>query len=302
MEPRAHHVLIGLFTLLVGGAALLFSLWLGKSSLDRTHASYEVVFREAVSGLSIGSPVQFNGIKVGEVSQLQLDQADPTKVLAVIRVSASTPVRQNTQARLSMAGITGIAFIQLSSAAADSPPLRSRAGRLPQIIATPSPISRLLTDGSDLLSKISELLTNANLLFSPENSENFGKLLASLEHTSSSMAGQSDHLAELAGQTLEQTNQLLASSNRLLEQNGSASLEQLQLGLASLQRSSASLEQLLVQNQAPLNQGLQSLGELQPALQELRQTLANLRSISQRLESNPAGFLLGREQATEFHP
>ena len=29
METRAHHVLIGFFTLLVVGLALLFALWLG---------------------------------------------------------------------------------------------------------------------------------------------------------------------------------------------------------------------------------------------------------------------------------
>ena len=30
MEPRAHHVLIGSFTILAAAAALLFALWLGK--------------------------------------------------------------------------------------------------------------------------------------------------------------------------------------------------------------------------------------------------------------------------------
>ncbi len=35
METRAHHVLIGLFTVLVVGAALMFALWLGKSDADR---------------------------------------------------------------------------------------------------------------------------------------------------------------------------------------------------------------------------------------------------------------------------
>ena len=67
METNARHVLIGLFTLLVGGGALLFALWLGKSSLDSSYDNYVIVFHEAVTGLSSGSPVQFNGIKVGEV-------------------------------------------------------------------------------------------------------------------------------------------------------------------------------------------------------------------------------------------
>ena len=128
METRAHHVLIGLFTLLVGGGALLFALWLGKSSLDSSYDNYEIIFHEAVTGLSNGSPVQFNGIKVGEVVQLRLDDADPSKVLATIRVAASTPVRQNTAAKLSLAGVTGTSFIQLSSHPGDNQPLQRLIG------------------------------------------------------------------------------------------------------------------------------------------------------------------------------
>ncbi len=89
METRAHHVIIGLFTLVVGAGALLFALWLGKSNLDSSYDNYEIVFHEAVTGLSNGSPVQFNGIKVGEVTRLRLDDADPSKVLATIRVAAT---------------------------------------------------------------------------------------------------------------------------------------------------------------------------------------------------------------------
>ena len=69
-----------------------------------------------------------------------------------------------------------------------------------------------------------------------------------------------------------------------------------------MQRSSATVEQLLNQNSGALDQGLHSLGELQPAMQELRQTLNNLRAISQRIEANPAGYLLGREPREEYQP
>ena len=55
METRAHHVLIGLFTVLAVGGALLFALWLGKSSMDREYNYYEISFNRAVSGLSNGS-------------------------------------------------------------------------------------------------------------------------------------------------------------------------------------------------------------------------------------------------------
>ena len=162
------------------------------------------------------------------------------------------------------------------------------------------------------MNKVSELLDNANKLFSKENSENFGKTLNNLELTTGAIAAQRADLqkaiadfSQLAGQansTLEQATQLLASSNRLLNEHGAKSLQDLQATMAALQRSSSSVENLLQQNQGLLNQGMQGFGELQPALQELRQTLANLRSISQRVEEDPSGYLLGRDQAKEFQP
>lgn len=77
METRAHHVLIGLVTVLVVAGAMLFGLWLAKSSVDSTFKDYEVVFNEAVTGLSKGSAVQYSGIKVGDVISLRLDPNDP---------------------------------------------------------------------------------------------------------------------------------------------------------------------------------------------------------------------------------
>ena len=93
METRAHHVLIGLFTLLVVSAALIFALWLGKSDADRQFEVYDIVFQEAVSGLSKGGTVEFNGIKIGDVVSLRLDPEDAHRVIARVRVDSTAPVR-----------------------------------------------------------------------------------------------------------------------------------------------------------------------------------------------------------------
>ena len=145
MEPRAHHVLIGLFTVLMVAAALGFALWLSKTSSDQELRDYDVIFNEAVSGLSQGSAVQYSGIKVGDVISLRLDPQDPRKVRAHIRVSATTPIKQNTRARLSITGITGAALIQLHGGTPESPILESQDDRREEIIADPSPLSRLMS-------------------------------------------------------------------------------------------------------------------------------------------------------------
>ena len=65
METRANYVLIGAFTLLTAIGLLLFGLWAAKFSSERSWQQYKIVFDESVAGLSVGSPVQFNGILVG---------------------------------------------------------------------------------------------------------------------------------------------------------------------------------------------------------------------------------------------
>ncbi len=121
METRAHHVLIGLFTVIVVAGALLFGLWLAKSNVDSEFKYYEVVFNEAVSGLSRGSSVEYSGIKVGDVVNLRLDPNDPRRVLARVRLSGETPVKQDTQAKLALTGITGTSIIQLSGGTPPEP-------------------------------------------------------------------------------------------------------------------------------------------------------------------------------------
>ena len=123
MEPRAHHVLIGSFTILAAAAALLFALWLGKGPNAAQQRYYTVIFNEAVRGLSVGSEVQYNGIKIGEVTALDLDPRDPRRVLAGVRVDGHVPIKKDIKARLALTGITGTSVIEFSAGSPESPDL-----------------------------------------------------------------------------------------------------------------------------------------------------------------------------------
>ena len=312
METRAHHVLIGLFTVIVVAAAMLFGLWLAKSSSDREFAYYQVVFNEAVTGLSQGSAVNYNGIKVGDVTQLKLDKQDPRKVLALIRLGGDTPVRQDTHAKLALTGVTGLAVIQLSGGSPGSPPLEGKNGNLPVIVADPSPLSRILANGEDLVTNINEVVARANMLLSPENTDRISRTLEHLDQATGAIAGERDDIRQLlqqlaqaskqANETLAQTDKLVRNANGLLDSQGRATLESARNAMASLEHSAADIDRMLSDNGAAINGGLQGFSELGPAVRELRDAAGSLRGISRRLDDNPAGFLLGRERNKEFVP
>ena len=312
METRAHHVLIGLFTVIVVAAALLFALWLARSSSDRQFTQVQIVFQEAVTGLSQGSAVEMNGIRVGEVTQLRLDPTDPRKVLARVRLGADTPMHQDTRAVLALTGVTGLSIIQLSGGSPGSPSLVGRSGNLPVIVADPSPLARLRAGGGDLLVSINEVVDRATELLSPKNIEHINQTLEHLDQVTGAFADQHDDIRQLVQQlaqaskqvnaTLAQTDQLVRNANGLVDNQARATLDSAQKTMASLQSSSATIDQLLNDNRAAVNGGLQGLSELGPAIRELRDAAGTMRGISSRLDENPARFLLGRDRSKEFVP
>jgi phospholipid/cholesterol/gamma-HCH transport system substrate-binding protein len=305
MEPRAHHVLIGLFTVLMAAAALGFALWLNQASSDQELRDYDVIFNEAVSGLSQGSVVQYSGIKVGDVISLRLDPEDPRKVRAHIRVTASTPIKQDTHARLSITGITGAALIQLHGGTPESPILEGQGNARPVIIADRSPLARLMTNGEDLVISVTRLLNRANQLFSRENVGRISRTLENIEQTSASVAGQRDELRQALQQmstASQEAADLMRNANQLLSGQGRDAMDSASRLMASLERSSSTVEQLLVDNRSSLDGGMQGVAELGPTIIELRETLSALRSFARRLEEDPAGYLLRSETIKEFQP
>ncbi len=113
METRAPYALIGLFVLTVIGTAFGFVYWLHNSGGLTERTVYRVRFENTVSGLLAGAAVLFNGIRVGEVTDLRLDPNNPLLVNATIAVTASTPVRADTKAGLDFQGLTGVPVITL---------------------------------------------------------------------------------------------------------------------------------------------------------------------------------------------
>ncbi|MBF24685.1 MAG: ABC transporter permease [Pusillimonas sp.] len=304
MEPRAHHVLIGIFTVVVIALGLLTALWFGKYDRRSEAALYTVVFKDPVRGLSTGSSVQFNGIRVGEITDLYLDPRDVANVKATISIRSDIPVRENTQAQLSIVGITGMAVIALTSDSGDAPLLTAPQGEpYPVIVARPSPIAQIFRNGDAALSGLTELIQNANTLLSAQNVQAFSNTLIHLEAASASLAeqdigvliGQLTNAAQSAATTLENIDTLVSKEGRQMMQNASQVM-------STLERTAVRLDTLIKTNQRPLNDGIEGFAQLGPALQELQSTLATLRLTLRRLDDNPAAYLFGREPLQEINP
>lgn len=113
METRAPHVLIGVFVVAAILAVFGFVYWLNNTGGIGPRTNYRVQFQGPVPGLLVGAGVLFNGIRVGEVTQLGLAPDNPRFVNATISVSSVTPVRADTKVGLDFQGLTGVPVVTL---------------------------------------------------------------------------------------------------------------------------------------------------------------------------------------------
>jgi len=313
METRAHHVLIGLFTLGTAVAALLFALWMSYAEGERNYQPYRILFERSVSGLSVGSKVQYNGIEVGDVTELTLNPDDPRQVIASVRVYEDTPIKTDTRAKLSFASITGSMSIQLYGGTPESSRLINQTDDMaPFITADPSPIATLFDEGETMIQNINSILLNVNDLFNDGNREQAGTILTSIAQITEMIASQQTALdqnmalfgevSRQATATLESIDTLSQEATQLLRRDG----QQMMQSAASASRDVASaaqrIEQLVNDNAAAVDSTLQGAQDIAPALSALRSTLTNLERITRQLEESPADFFLGRDQVEEFRP
>ncbi|MFS8063352.1 MAG: MlaD family protein [Luteimonas sp.] len=307
METKANYVLIGVFTILTAVLLLLFGLWAAKYSSEKSWQQYQVIFTEPVTGLTEGSAVQYNGIAVGTVETLNLAPRDPRQVVALLKLKADAPVKVDTRAKLSITGLTGVPFIQLTGGSPNARRLASGdRDEIPIIRAEASALQNIADTANRLVSRMDEVL-------SEENVKRIADTLAHLESMTGAIADQKEDLRALlinARQSSEQLSKTLATTNRAVEDVDRELIDKLpglisklDTTLTKLDSAAGGANAILSENRAAIssfaNDGLSQLG---PTLGEVRSLVRDLRRISDHLEGGPARYILGRDAPKEFEP
>lgn len=305
METKANYVLIGAFTILVAVFGLLFALWAAKYSADKSFQQYYVIFNEPVTGLSEGGSVQYNGISVGTIEELSLNPRDPRQVRARLKLEASAPVKVDTRAKLSQAGITGSPFIQLTGGSPNAPRLASNdADTIPVILAEPSALQNIADTASKLVARLDKLMSEENIKHIENTLTNLDNITAALgDETQKEELRALVRNARLASEqlnaTLESANGAVANIDRELP----ALLRKLDGTLNRLDSAAGGADAILNENRAAIQSfANDGLGQLGPTLGELRALVRDLRRVTDRLDGGPARYLLGRDAPKEFEP
>ena len=185
MEIRARYVQVGAFTLAVLVAGFAFVYWLNNAGALRNSAVYSIRFESSVSGLLKGSAVLFNGIRVGEVTRLELDAAYPRQVLATIAVDRTTPVRTDTFVTIDFQGLTGSPVIALVGGISKQPLATTKSG-LPLLIADAEAGQSMSLAARDVLKRLDGILM--------ENTKPLHAMITNLDTFAAALARNSDKL------------------------------------------------------------------------------------------------------------
>jgi phospholipid/cholesterol/gamma-HCH transport system substrate-binding protein len=273
METRANFVLIGAFTLAVIAAAFGFVLWFQSLHTTKARSPIRIIFEGPASGLRNGGSVNFNGIRIGEVISVKLD--NPRRVVALAMVGNDTPIRKDTLVGLEFQGLTGVAAISLKGGEEAAPAVPLDEDGVPVLTADPNALQ-------DVTEAIRGTLQNINRVVA-DNQESIRNSLRNLDTFTSSLARNSEKIDSV----------MLKADSVMLKADGMmGKADNLLLGLNTLAGGKEGGE---------LYQAVKSIRELAEdfdkrsgaLMSDGRRTLGDISRAVNNLDRNPTRLLFG---------
>jgi phospholipid/cholesterol/gamma-HCH transport system substrate-binding protein len=270
METRANYVLIGSFTLAVLVAVFGFVFWFKNMGTAKTRIGYRIVFEGAVTGLRTGANVNFNGIRIGEVDSVKID--DPHNVVAMVKVERKAPVRKDTVIGLEFQGLTGIAAVSMKGGAVDAAEVEPDEDGILTLKAD-------LNSSQDFTEAARAVLQNVNRLVM-DNQESIRNTVKGVEAFSATLAENSKRI-----------DSIMTGLEMMINKDNKG---ELQLAITSFKELSDNLDKRTAEISAGVNK-LTATGtkEISSLVTDARKTLGDISVAFRNLDKNPSRLLFG---------
>jgi len=334
---RAQRIRLGIFVVVSLGLLLSMLVAVVGSSLFTDRDDYRVRYKISVSGLEIGAPVKYNGVRVGRVESISIDPDRVSHSLVTISLQSGTPVKKNAKAILSVQGITGLKFIELvggtSEAQTLSPGSQIKAGKSVVDTLTGQAeaisikaellINQLLDltgDGnraliSDVLERAGSLMNSADQLLN-KNTDEIERILQGLAGAATKLTATLEEIRRAAKESREAVAGIRRAAERVLdhkrvasvldEAKGAISDIRKRVGDAELGKVTKLLERLLSRTSAVVDRLdlviARSREDIRVGLRHLAETAENLRDFSRLIREDPSRLLRQKERRERVLP
>lgn len=302
MERHANYALVGVLTtfLLIGG--IVFVLWLGNFQAGDKKDPYRIIFQGPVRGVGKGGDVQFNGIKVGEVTNVRLAPQDANKILVDVEIDHNTPVRTDSLGSTEMQGISGLNAVSISAGSTRMPLLRDVSkDKVPIIPSKPNALASLLQSGGQMVESATTALDRVNNLLTDRNIANLSGAISDLKQTTGELAANRAMFGNAASAiakldaTAGNARVTMGSVRSLVEGDGKRAV-------ANAADAAAELKATMVQARAVLSTvaaqgktvGSSTLPQITDTMRSLQETSDDLDALVRSIRQDPRGTLLKR--------
>jgi phospholipid/cholesterol/gamma-HCH transport system substrate-binding protein len=312
METRANYVWVGAVSLLLLALLAAFIVWLAQLG-TANRKEYDIFFEQSVGGVSKGSAVTFQGVPAGQVKEIELWRQDPEFVRVRVSLDEEIPILQGTTATIS-ASFTGVSTVSLGGAVKGAPPITEPGPEgVPVIPAEPGGLGEILASAPLLLERVATLTDRLTRLLSDENQASISGILTNTDRMSAQLADMGPEfraaLVELQGtlaqstETLDAFETTLRSTDSLLNNEGESLARELRATLQSARQAATALEATMQDTRPAAREFAQTTLPLANAtLQDLKRTSAALRQVTERIETEGAGSLVGGTKLPEYEP
>lgn len=299
MNAKVNYAVVGLFVLIFGTALIGFTLWLSAGNFKNvSYDTYVAYMRESVSGLNLNAPVKLRGVEVGKVREIMLDPDNPELVRIKFEIERGTPIKSDSVAVLTVQGLTGIAFFDLTGGSRTSPLLKARPGKdYPEIATGPSLFARVDMALNQALTNVNQLTEDVHALLEPKNRESVRNILAHIDALTAAMASRDQALqagVDHAVKTLENTAKASADLPALMTgiKNTAQALERM---ANQLTNAGSGLTQTVEHNRHDVEAFTQqTLPETAQLVSNLRDLSSDLQRLTRELDRDPSAMLYGR--------
>ncbi|HZU91284.1 MAG TPA: MlaD family protein [Stellaceae bacterium] len=317
METRAHYVAVGSFVLAVVFLAFVAVLWVGRVELGELgHGRfqlYDIYFKGAVTGLSEGSAVLYNGVRVGRVAAIRLNPANVEEVRVTVEIDKNAVIKTDAVAELVANLLSGQSFIQIRGGTQAAPVLTAKPGeRYPVIASERSALERVYTRAPRLLDQLNDIADKLNALLDRRNRQAVSDSLQNVQALTRILADRAKQLDALisgATDTVGMLHALLDHADRGLsgphglEADAARTLGDFDKLAKNLGDTNRQIQKMIAENRPGLRDFSQrTLMQVNALLAQTQQFVAGLARLTSEIEENPARFLFGGNQRDGYRP
>lgn len=308
MERDAHYAAVGIATVALLAALAVFAIWLARLQFNDSYDLYDIVFTGPVNGVSEGGEVHFNGIRVGEVTDLNLDPNRGDQVIARVRLDATTPVRVTSRAQLEPQGITGLNFVQITAGTPGSPLLKTQYADdvVPVIQSQASPFAELLSGSGTVLAQAVDALNRINRVMSDDNIRSISATFKNVESMSNELEARKGMFKELeealtkANAAVGEYQALGVDARRLVNGDGAEAVANINAAAADARTAIASINRTATGLEGPAGElATNGIPQLLDAIQGLQEATDSLQGLVDDVRASPRDFI-GRPPSQEL--